>query len=63
MSASVHDLRVLQTVDRRYGRKSVVGQALIRRIVAEQKQGLSGRAALHDAFEEHRRSPEPPEVA
>lgn len=63
MSASVHDFRVIQIVGQRYGRKSAVGQALIRRIVADQKQGLSGRAVLHEAFETTRREPEPPEVA
>lgn len=47
--ATIHDFRVLQIVRDRYGRTSAVGQALIKRIVAQQKLGLTGRQVLLEA--------------
>jgi hypothetical protein len=60
---TVHCLEPFRTAQRYRGRPNLYGR-LVKAIVEDQKNGLTGRLALHEAFEEKRRCPpEPPKGA
>lgn len=55
---TVHSIDPFMTA-RRYRDRPNLYARLVKAIVEDQKQGLSGKVALHEAFEERRRTPPP----
>lgn len=59
---TVHQIDPFRTAQR-YRDKPNIYARLVKAIVEDQKQGLSGKVALHEAFEARRRETPPPKGA